>query len=63
MSTTKKGAKADETRPILKKDTMFPSMWGLKPPEGYKFKLWSYGQYGLHVFLVKLEKEEVTHGH
>ena len=33
------------------------NMYVIKPPLGYKWKLWSFGQYGLHVILIKLEAD------
>jgi hypothetical protein len=44
--------------PKLEKSQILKNHWHVKAPDGWKFRLFSYGQYGMTLILEKVKEED-----
>jgi len=51
-----------EPKITVEKSSALLNMYQVRPPKGYKWKLWSFGQYGLSVILEKLPPDSLKDG-
>lgn len=46
--------------PKLEKSPVLKDHWHVKAPEGWKFRLYSYGQYGMTLILEKVGEKDAA---